>query len=481
MAIVKIKVTELFDGDVRWISLVKRGANRLPIKILKAEEEKEMGGINLGAMLFRKRDGQRATPATDEMTIAAVVIRKDEEYTDKLIAKVKDLGLKVEDKQEDDNVIILKQESWTDDESQMVSMRLNDDVGIILGGNARKFFDPFSDSMDFDENVSTKGFFPGLAMSMEALMSTVSGIMRNSEKRQDAGSLIESALDAHKSFVMGLTKNLPKVAFKLEDLDGFGVMNKGDCAECDDKKKVETSSDRAAGEGDVYDTCPPGQVRDASGNCVVTDTSAEGNVAAIDKVEKALKAAQELVEKARHPGGCPEGQHRQDGRCVPNKATKSPGNPDENNANLSPRADCPAGQHLVDGNCVPMETGATNQPPPPVGTGAGQMGAETGEMLKTLTKITETMQAVTAAVSGLTKDVGKQQDRLNSVEEAAKAATKAVEGTVLIGSTVQAEDLDGMRADRSRAKDDTTVQKGFWGGTQMEKMFNPDFTADLKE
>lgn len=465
MAVVKIKVTELFDGDVRWISLVKRGANRLPIKILKAEEEKAMG-IDLGAMLFRKRDGQRATPATDEMTIAAVVIRKDEEYTDKLIAKVKDLGLKVEDKEEDDNVIILKQDAWQDDESQMVSMRLNDDVGIILGGNARKFFDPFSDSMDFDENVSTKGFFPGLAMSMEALMSTVSGIMRNSEKRQDAGSLIESALDAHKSFVMGLTKNLPKVAFKLEDLDGFEVMNKGDCTECGKAKaEHETSHDRAAGEGTDFQGCPPGTQRDDKGNCVES-------------------AAEEQGHGVIEAGAGAENTSGDDGAAIgatKGNAKKSPGNPDENNANLSPRADCPSGQHLVDGRCVPMETGATSQAPPPVGTGAGQLGAETGEMLKALTKITETMQAVTAAVSGLTKDVGKQQDRLNSVEDTAKAAAKAVEGTALVGSTVQPEDLDGMRADRSRSKDDTRVQKGFWGNTQMEKMFNPDFTADLKE
>ncbi len=424
-------------------------------------------GIDLGAMLFRKRDGQRATPATDELTIAAVVIRKDEKYTDKLIAKVKELGLKVEDKEEDDNVIILKQENWTDDESQMVSMRLNDDVGIILGGNAKKFFDPFSDSMDFDENVSTKGFFPGLAMSMEALMSTVSGIMRNSEKRQDAGGLIESALDAHKSFVMSLTKKLPMVAFKLEDLDGFEIMNKGACTECGKAKaEHETSHDRAAGEGTDFQGCPPGTQRDDKGNCVES-------------------AAEEQGHGIIGAGAGAEATTGDDGAAI--GATKSPGNPDENNANLSPRADCPAGQHLVDGNCVPMETGATNQPPPPVGTGAGQQGAETGEMLKALTKVTETMQAVTNAITGLTTkvdkletDSGKSQDRLNSVEEAAKAATKAVEGTALVGTITQPEDLDGMRADRTR-KDEAQVKKGFWGNTQMEKMFNADFTADLKE
>ena len=40
-------------------------------------------------------------------------------------------------------------------------------------------------------------------------------------------------------------------------------------------------------------------------------------------------------------------------------------------------------------------------------------------------------------------------------------------------------DIDsGMPHDRSRKVDH---KKGFWGGTQMEKMFDPQFTADLRE
>ena len=471
MAKLKVKAKEIFNGDVRWISLVKRGANRLPIKIIKSEEDESMN-IDLGSVLFRKRDGEAAVPASESVDVAAVVIRKGDDM-DKLVAAVKDLGLAVDDTQEDDDALILKQAGWEDDEASMVPLRLNEDIGLILGGNAKKFFDPFSDSMSFIENVGAKGFFPGVQMANEALISTTMGIMRNSEDRKDAVSMIEKALDDHKAFVMGLTKSLPKVAFKLEELDRLSLA-----------EKEETSADRSAQEGVDLQGCPPGHERDAAGNCVESPAADQGHgvieAGAGTEVTTGDDGSAIGAVKAVHPGGCPEGQHRVDGRCVPNKAAaKSPGNPDENNANLSGARDCPEGQHLVDGQCVPLEVGATTQPPPPVGTGAGQLGAETGEMLKALKKITDSMGALMEKLTGQEKKLEATQDRLKSVEQASKAATDAVKGTALVGVVTEPEDLDGMRADHTR-KDEGTVRKGFWD-CQMDKMFNPEFTADLRE
>ncbi len=461
MAKVKVKAKELFDGEISWLSLVKRGANRLPIKILKSEEDVHMG-IDLGSTLFRKRDGEAATPATQEMTIAAVVIRKDEEATDQLIEKVKSLGFDVDDRQEDDDgiSIILKQASWDGPEDQMIAMRLNDDLGVILGGTAKKFFDPFSDSMSFIENVGSKGFFPGVQMASEALLATTMGIMRNSEDRKDAAALIEKALDDHKKFVMALTKNLPKVAFKLEDLDRFEVMGKAE---------HETSHDRAAGEGTDLQGCPPGMQRDERGQCVESNLDEQGH---------GVIEAGAGTEGTTGDDGSAIGQAKGDKK-------KSPGNPDENNANLSGARDCPEGQHLVDGRCVDLEDGDTNEAPPPVGTGAGQLGAETGEMLKALNKITETMTTLMEKLTGqegrlkqLETDAGKTQDRLEDVDNDVKAARKAVEGTALVGAARDTDDsIDGMHADPTRKAE---VKKGFWGDTQMDKMLDPAYTADLR-
>ncbi len=459
MARVKVKAKELFDGEISWLSLVKRGANRLPIKILKSEEDVHMG-IDLGSTLFRKRDGEVATPVIKEMTIAAVVIRKDEEATEQLIEKVKSLGCDVDDRQEDDESIILKQVSWDGPEDQMIAMRLNDDIGVILGGTAKKFFDPFSDSMSFIENVGSKGFFPGVQMASEALLATTMGIMRNSEDRKDAAVLIEKALDDHKTFVMALTKSLPKVAFKLEDLDRFEVMGKAE---------HETSHDRAAGEGTDFQGCPPGMQRDDKGQCVESNVDEQGH---------GIIGAGAGTEGTTGDDGSAIGQAKSGKK-------KSPGNPDENNANLSGARECPEGQHLVDGRCVDLETGDTSEAPPPVGTGAGQLGAETGEMLKALNKITETMTTLMEKLTGqegrlkqLETDAGKTQDRLEDVDKDVKAARKAVEGTALVGAARDTDDsIDGMRADPTRKAE---VKKGFWGDTQLDKMLDPAYTADMR-
>lgn len=479
---IKLKLDELHDGDITWISMVERGANRVPIKITKADESEDGGMIDIAKQLFTKQDGQEAKKVGDAWGVAAVVIRKDVD-SQKLIDEIRKIhGIATGDIQETEDAFILKQDGHSIDETDLVALKLNDDIAVFLS-NAKKFFDPFSDSTGFGENMATAGFFPGLQMSFEALMKTAMGIMRSADKKKDARGLLDKAMDDHKKFVMGLAQNLPDTAFKLEALDQMAVV----------KGEHEDAADRAAGAGDNYDTCPPGQIRDESGNCVTVDTGVEGNASAVDDpapsdlelkaqaAEKLAKEARAAVEKARHPGGCPEGQHRDaQGNCVanPKPKAKSPGNPDENNANQAgPRA-CPEGQALVDGVCVPVEVGATTQPPPPVGTGAGEQGAETGQMLKGeslegfLTKIQEIIQKATEPlnkeIQNVRTDVKKTQERLSGVEETAQAAKKAVSGSVPGADRAAQEDLGMPNQDKGAQG----LKKDFWGNTQLDRLWD---------
>jgi len=488
---VKLNLDELHDGEITWISLVERGANRTPIKLTKADESEDDGMIDLAKKLFQKTPAQKDN---DAWGVAAVVIRKDTD-SQKLIAKIHEIhGISSGDIEETEDAYILKQEGYQKEDDSLVALKLNDDVAVFLS-NAKKFFDPFSDSTDFNENMATAGFFPGMQMSFEAMMKTAMGIMRTSEKKKEARQKLETALGDFNKFVMGLAQNLPETAFKLEEI------TKADCG-CDHVTtgKIEDADDRAANEGDNYDTCPPGQVRADDGTCVTLATGdVEDLASAVDdptpsdlelKAQKAeddamaaRKAADdeaEAAKKAEHPGGCPEGQHRVNGRCVPNAPkAKSPANPDENNANTAGPRNCPEGQALVDGRCVPVEVGATTQPPPPVGTGAGEQGAETGEMLKTeglekfLAQIQEVIQKATEPlnkeIQGVRKDVQETQDRLSKAEKTAQAASNAVKGTVTGADRVAQEDLGMPNHDTAR-KDDGAVE--VWKNTELDKLWN---------
>ena len=55
------------------------------------------------------------------------------------------------------------------------------------------------------------------------------------------------------------------------------------------------------------------------------------------------------------PTSCPEGQHLENGNCVPNAPTSCPEGQHLENGNCVPNAptSCPEGQHLENGNCVP--------------------------------------------------------------------------------------------------------------------------------
>ena len=106
-------------------------------------------------------------------------------------------------------------------------------------------------------------------------------------------------------------------------------------------------------------------------------------------------------------------------------------------------------------------------------------------MLKALNKITETMTTLMEKLTGqegrlkqLETDAGNTQDRLKDVDKDVKAARKAVEGTALVGAARDTDDsIDGMRADPTRKAE---VKKGFWGDTQLDKMLDPAYTADMR-
>ena len=54
MARLEMKATELTNTDVNFVSLVKRGANRIPFRITKGDEDMDLYAI--GRRIFQKSD-----------------------------------------------------------------------------------------------------------------------------------------------------------------------------------------------------------------------------------------------------------------------------------------------------------------------------------------------------------------------------------------------------------------------------------------
>lgn len=219
---IKAKANAMEDADVHYISLVSRPASRIPFRLTKSEDDPESeAGFMLNLNRMFKRDGE----APKGVTLVGVVLqRKHAEFFE---PKLKELGLKVDDTVEQDDIVIVKQADF--DESEVTAIKHGEVGGLYrdLPEQVKKAFDPYTETDDFDENMALS-FLPGMSAATEALFDTVIAVLRTAESPEDARSRIEANIDKYKSAVMDMAAGLPEMAFKLEGLNLEGFVEKSE-------------------------------------------------------------------------------------------------------------------------------------------------------------------------------------------------------------------------------------------------------------
>jgi hypothetical protein len=209
---IKCPARELTDVDVQFLSIVKRGANRTPFKILKREDQTM--SIDLGKLFFRK------TEPSKPPVVVAVMLEKgeDAELWKKIFA---DAGFEfpVTEVDETSGVTVLKGEEVPSD---VVTLGLSDTVAVAVG-NVQKGIDPYPGGLSFSENVVKSGFFPGFVLAQEALAQTLYMISSTPGNQDETVSLVQKALDDFSSYIMTLVMRLPRSVFKMEQVVKTGV------------------------------------------------------------------------------------------------------------------------------------------------------------------------------------------------------------------------------------------------------------------
>src|SRR4051812_16716699 len=141
---VRVQANRLEKGDVAYISLVERGANRAPFKVMKQDKGQTM--IDLSRIL--KGDSQAK--------IVGYVL-KSEDRTDAVDAALKGLGIIIDKPVEfTDGTMIFKQEEFDPKDAKGVVAIKMDESFVVLA----KGFDPYSmcEDMGFSDILKSQGF-----------------------------------------------------------------------------------------------------------------------------------------------------------------------------------------------------------------------------------------------------------------------------------------------------------------------------------
>ena len=133
MTKVRLNVNKLGDPTVNYISLVSRGANRIPFRIVKHEQEQSM--IDLASLNLSKLfKGEKATAESTvpQPSIVGFVTMKDENF-DTVKKHLKDAGYKISDLHEEaDGSVVFKQTAEMPEEFAVLKMA--DSLLVLVEG-----------------------------------------------------------------------------------------------------------------------------------------------------------------------------------------------------------------------------------------------------------------------------------------------------------------------------------------------------------
>jgi hypothetical protein len=199
----QLSARELSATDVDYVSLVKRGANRLPFRIVK-EDTDDMLDLARLTRVFRKAD---PAPA-----VVAAVVRKGADL-DAARLRLGRAGLTLDAMAEQDGLVVFRQPNVESANDALV--KLDDDVGLIVSGLA-KAIDPRIGETAFGRLLETEAFLPSMRLASDMLGRTVGSIMQKAETPSEAAAHIAAAVDDFKAYVESLAAALPQHALKAD-------------------------------------------------------------------------------------------------------------------------------------------------------------------------------------------------------------------------------------------------------------------------
>lgn len=202
-----VDATELVGTDVNFVSLVKRGANRIPFRIVK-EDESMLDLHKIGRTLFKKSD-----PAPQ---IVGAMISKTADVS-KIAAVFKASGLDPQNfqKSEHDDFIMVGIPGLSDLEGTSV-VKMNDDFSLVVTGLQKGFKDWDFNASSFAEVLKVQGHYMSMVNAMDAFRTTANNALYEADTPSEAAQSISKAADEFKNYLVSLTSALPEHAFKME-------------------------------------------------------------------------------------------------------------------------------------------------------------------------------------------------------------------------------------------------------------------------
>ena len=229
-----IPLRKLSDLDVKFVSLVDRGANRIPFRIIKSQE-KDMS-LDLSKMGFRVKKAASEHAKAQTAKVSAIILSSGD---DAVVAKVRTLlaqhGIDLTEQThfEDGTVALHKEDSAFMDGGTIV--RMSDSMAVVLVDMGDHLSNLKKSA--FGEIAETNGYFDGPNLIMATANALVKEGVQKADSPEATATLIRDSMEGVQQYLGFLTMALPSSVLKVEEAVGEIVNGEPTPA----KKKVAPS------------------------------------------------------------------------------------------------------------------------------------------------------------------------------------------------------------------------------------------------
>ncbi|AUR95988.1 hypothetical protein NVP1215B_070 [Vibrio phage 1.215.B._10N.222.54.F7] len=209
--VVKIRARSLKNAEASFISIVDRGANRLPIRMLK-NEGKNMFNLD---NLFLNR-GKKSEPKAPEIMGMLVTEENAQGYVNALKSESNEVFV-LDTETEGVKFVSYKEEASL--EGAIILRGATDESPAIVVESQKMLSDfGFDSSQGFAGSVASYGFYSNLDSAMRVLSSAMWDIMETATPGETPTAEAETLINEFSTYVLALMQTVPMEAFKMEKL-----------------------------------------------------------------------------------------------------------------------------------------------------------------------------------------------------------------------------------------------------------------------
>ena len=208
---VTVRARSLVNGMANKISLVDRGANRLPTRMLKNDGDKPM--FDLDDLFRREKAAKNEKPS--EVIGLVVPAEHAEGYAQAMKTENGTETFIIDTDKDDIKLVALKSDANLDD---ALILRGGDDAPAVAVSHAQKMLRDWGYDSDqgFAGSVISNGFYSNVGQATDVLRAALFDIMEKADTNpvEEAEAILKEFTD----YVSGLVANVPTTAFKFEKL-----------------------------------------------------------------------------------------------------------------------------------------------------------------------------------------------------------------------------------------------------------------------